>query len=188
MSTDIATYITPKEYLDRERAAEAKSEWVDGEIREMSGSSRAHNVIAGRILALLWNRLEHQPFEPYSSDMRVRIPNGPYYHPDVSIASLPPTFEEDQLPDTLLNPLVIFEVLSSSTEAIDRGKKLDDYGQIPSLTDYLLVSQDERRVDHCRREGVGLWRVEILTDSAASVRLPEIGCELPLAEIYHRVL
>lgn len=186
MSTNVATYISPEEYLDRERAAETKSEWIDGEIREMAGGTFRHGLIGGNIYALLWGALKGSPFVPHTSDLRVRIPGGPYYYPDVSVTPYPPKLE-DQHRDTLLDPLVLFEVLSSSTESKDRGKKLDDYRRIPTLTNYLLVVQDQFRIDHYRREG-GDWQLEIITDRSASLHLPEIGCELPLAEIYDRAI
>ena len=185
MSTDLATYISPEEYLDRERAAETKSEWIDGEICEIAGGSSNHELIAGNIHGFLWGVLKRRRFVLYKSDMRVRIPGGPYYYPDVVIAPSPPELE-DEHQDTLLNPCVVIEVLSPSTESKDRGKKLDDYRRIRSLTSYLLVAQDQRRVDHYHREG-DEWRLEILTEPTVSLHLPEIGCELPLVEIYDRV-
>ena len=185
MSTDVATHISPEEYLDRERAAETKSEWIDGEICEMPGGSFNRDVIGGNIYALLWGALKGHSFVPYKGDLRVRIPDGPYYYPDVAVSPDPPELE-DQHHDTLLNPCVVFEVLSPSTESKDRGKRLDDYHRIRSLTSYLLVAQDQRRVDHYHREG-DQWRLEILTESTVSLHLPEIGCELPLEEIYDRV-
>jgi Uma2 family endonuclease len=191
MATDVitpdVTSIGPEEYLAGERDAQSKHEWIDGEVREMTGASRAHNLIVAALLRIFGNQLVSKPFELYPSDMRVRVPDGPYYYPDVTVAPDPPALE-DEHHDTLLNPLVIFEVLSPSTEAIDRGEKLDNYGRIPSLTDYLLVSQDRVRVDHCRREGEGVWRVTIITDPQARLALEGIGCELPLTEIYDRVL
>lgn len=186
MSTNIATYISPEEYLDRERAAETRSEWIDGEIREMVGGSHRHSTIAWNIAGELRRLLKGRPFSAHQSDMRVRIPDGPYYYPDVTVAPDPPELEDDRK-DTLLNPRLIFEVLSPSTEAIDQGTKLDNYRSISTLTDYLLVAQDTPRIDHYhRREDA--WRLEIIMEPAASLHLPEIGCELPLAEIYDRVV
>lgn len=192
MATDVVTpatteAISPEEYLACERASEWKHEWIGGDVREMTGGNRSHATIAGNLQGMLWSILKGRPFSAYPSDMRVRIPDGPYYYPDVVVAPDPPRLEDEHR-DTLLNPLVVVEVLSPSTESIDRGEKLDNYGRIASVTDYLLVSQDRVRVDHCRREGEGVWRVTIVTDPRARIALEAIGCELPLAEIYDRVL
>jgi Uma2 family endonuclease len=186
MSIEVTTYISAEEYLARERQADTKSEWIDGEIREMTGASREHRMIVWAIAGMFWDLFKGKSFEAYPNDLRVRIPDGPYYYPDVTVAALPPQFEAGERPDTLLNPLVIFEVLSESTEQIDRGEKLDQYRRILSLTDYLLVDQERPRVDHYHRSG-DHWALTITTDLAASVSLPGIGCELPLGEIYARV-
>lgn len=187
MTPETTTLVTAEDYLAEERLAESKSEWGDGEIREMTGASRMHVLIAGNVFGWLWAALKTKPFEVYNSDMRVRVPDGHYYYPDVSVAAVPAQFEEDQRPDTLTNPLLVVEVLSDSTESVDRGEKLDNYRRIPSLTNYLLVSQHTPRVDHYGRQADGSWRLEIVADRAGVVRLPSLDCELPLAEVYDRL-
>ena len=183
MATVTAT-VSPAEYLAAERLAEEKHEYVDGEVRLMAGASRLHNVLAGLIVTLLNNALVSKRFEVYPGDMRVRIPDGPYYYPDVVVAPSPPALE-DEAQDTLLNPVLVVEVLSPSTEAIDRGEKLDNYRLIPSLSDYLIVSQDRVRIDHYSRLSATEWRLVSHTGDA-TIRLPAIGGELCLADIYAR--
>jgi len=117
--------------------------------------------------------------------MRVRIPDGPYYYPDVTVAPSPPQLE-DEVADTLLNPLVIVEVLSPSTEEHDRGEKLDNFRLIPSLSHYIIIAQDRVWVDHHRRSG-RRWPLSVFTSLTDRVLLPDIGCELPLAEVYEKV-
>jgi Uma2 family endonuclease len=185
MATGQAVRLTPQEYLAFERRAETKHEYIDGELREMTGASRRHVLIAGNIHGLLWNALRGRPFEVYEADMRVRIPNGPYYYPDVTVAPSPPQLE-DEVADTLLNPLVVVEVLSPSTEGYDRGEKLDNFRLIPSLAHYLVVAQDRVGVDHYRRTAPR-WPLRVFTALTDRVPLPELGCELPLAEAYERV-
>jgi Uma2 family endonuclease len=189
LATDTATYVTPEEYLAAERdAANTKHEWIDGETREMTGAKHAHIVIVGNVLALVHGRLKGRSFVPYSNDMKVRIPNEPfYYYPDIAIAPDPPEFEDGH-EDIILNPLVVVEVLSPSTEEIDRSEKLDNYRRIPSLVDYLLVEQDECRIDHYSRLADGRWPLAVHRDPGAVVRLDAIGCQLVLREVYDRVL
>jgi Uma2 family endonuclease len=183
----LTTYVTAEEYLERERAAwNSKSEWIDGEVRVMTGAKLAHNTICFTLAGLLFPQLKGRPFLGCPGDMKVRIPDGPYYYPDLVIAPDPPEFEDGR-EDIVLNPVVVVEVLSPSTEEFDRGRKLDDYRRLPSLRDYLLVDQFEARIDHYVRSGE-VWDLAIVTDLAGVVRLPAIGCELPLAEVYDRIL
>jgi len=129
---------TPAEYLELERAAERKSEYLDGRIRAMTGASRAHNLIALNIGAELRTQLRGRSCEAYVADMRVKVSStGLYTYPDVVVACEPIQLEDAYL-DTLLNPTVIVEVLSPSTEAYDRGDKLAQYRRLESLRECLL--------------------------------------------------
>ncbi|HEX6986486.1 MAG TPA: Uma2 family endonuclease [Planctomycetaceae bacterium] len=185
MAADQAVRLSREEYLAFERLSATKHEYVDGEVREMTGASRAHLLIAGNIHLILGNALRGKSFEVYEADRRVRIPRGPYYYPDVTVAPSPPELEDEEA-DTLLNPLVIVECLSPSTRRIDRGEKLDNYRRIPSLTDYLIVAQDRVWVDRYFRAGDG-WQLEEFTTLTDRVPLPGLGCELPLVEVYDRI-
>ncbi len=177
---------TPAEYLALERAAEYKSEYIDGHIVAMSGVTRQYDRIAGDTFASLHAQLGDGPCEIFSSDPRVTsVVTGRYTYPDVSVVCGDAEFEDDQL-DTLLNPAVIIEVLSPSTEAYDRGSKFAGYRSIPSLREYVLIAQDRPSVEHYLRQGEQ-WLLTAATDLDASVALPTIGCELRLAEVYRRV-
>ncbi len=135
---------TPAEYLAWERAAPDKHEFLGGEIFAMAGASFAHNKIVGNIVGELRDALRDRPCDVTPSDLRVKIPAvGLYTYPDAVVVCGEPQFEDDKL-DTLLNPTVIVEVLSDSTEAYDRGKKFRYYRTIPSLRDYVLVGFFDR--------------------------------------------
>ncbi|MBA3869526.1 MAG: Uma2 family endonuclease [Anaerolineae bacterium] len=179
-------FITPEEYLRMERGSEEKHEYYNGEIFAMTGASEYHNIIVGSTIASLYTQLRKKPCQIYPSDMRVRIPaTGLYTYPDISVVCGTPEFEDDGL-DTLLNPTVIIEVLSSSTEQYDRGKKFQHYRTIASLKEYILIAQDSIRIEHfARREDQ--W---ILTDAKTSdsvLSLPSIECTLALSDVYEKV-
>jgi Uma2 family endonuclease len=180
---------TPQEYLALERSAEYKSELVNGQIYAMSGASRAHNLISGNVARLLGNQLLGKPCETYTSDMRVRVSEtGMYTYPDVTVACGEPRFEDDHV-DTLLNPTLIVEVLSPSTEAYDRGEKFAHYRRLASLSDYVLVSQDKVRVEHFARHpsDPSLWEFSEISGLDGVLRLASIACEIPLRDVYDRV-
>ena len=185
------TYLTPEEYITLERKAipdaeTVRSEYLDGEIIAMSGASFTHNLITGNIFAELHTRLKGSGYVVFANEMRVSVPTAEsYFYPDVGVVCEEPHFEDDVF-DTLLNPIVIVEVLSASTEAYDRGDKFAHYRQLQSLQEYILVSQDKVRVDHYVRHAVQ-W---ILTDFQGLEQqrpLTSIQCELPLQEIYERI-
>lgn len=178
--------VTPEEYLARERAAEYKHEYVNGRIYAMTGASRKHNVIAGNAFAGLHRRMHGRPCEAYIGGMRVRVrETGLYTYPDVVAVCGPPELEDDHV-DTLLNPSVIVEVLSPSTEAYDRGEKFAQYRGLPSLREYVLVAQDRVRVEHFARHDLG-WFYTALDDLDATLELPSVGCSLALRKVYARV-
>ena len=186
MASQPQPYYTPEEYLALERAAPYKSEYLAGQIFAMAGASEQHNTITANIVRQLGNRFQGRPCRVYVSDMRVRVaPSGLYTYPDVVGVCGPREFADDDR-DTLLNPTVIFEVLSPSTEAYDRGEKFAQYWRLESLTDYVLVAQDRVRVEHFARQGDG-WFVSAADSLDGILRLPSIGGELPLAAIYENV-
>ncbi len=181
-----AAYYTAAEYLALERRATYKSEYVGGHIIAMSGASRRHNLIAANISRELSSQLRGRPCESYISDMRVRVSEtGLYTYPDVVAVCGDIRFADEQT-DTLLNPTVIVEVLSASTEAYDRGDKFAHYRRLASLHDYVLVSQDDVRVEHYVRQGEKwlLSEASLLTDT---VSLASIQCTLVLEDIYDKV-
>jgi Uma2 family endonuclease len=178
--------MTPEEYLAFERASEQKHEYVDGEIFAMSGGTRKHSLLAGNVNYVLNLALRSRPCEVYTSDMKVRSGKEPEYHyPDASVVCGQPIFE-DETEDVLLNPKVIVEVLSKSTQRYDRGDKFDSYGTIASLVEYVLISQMKVRVEHYRRGTDGTWIYRKLGPGEVLV-LPSIGCEILVDEIYRKV-
>ncbi len=177
---------TPAEYLALERQADYKNEYIDGYIVAMSGVTSHHDRIALDVCGELREQLRDGPCNIFSSAMRVRnLVTGRYTYSDASVVCGEPEFEDDEL-DTLLNPAVIVEVLSPSTEAYDRGDKFAAYRRLPSLREYVLIAQDRPSVEHYLRQGQQ-WLLTAVTDLDAAVALPTIGCELRLAEVYRRV-
>jgi len=177
---------TPQEYLALERKAKTRSEYVNGEIYAMAGASREHNLIAGNLFAEIRTQLRERRCETYMSDMRVRVkPTGLYTYPDVVVVCGRPRFEDD-VSDTLVNPTVIAEVLSSSTEAYDRGEKFAHYRYVESLQEYILIAQDRMLVEHFSRQG-RQWLLTAFSQPDEILSLPSIECAVPLSEIYTRV-
>lgn len=178
---------TPEEYLALERQAEQRSEYYAGEIFAMSGASRRHSLIAGNIFASLHGQLRGRPCEVHMNDMRVKVsPAGLYTYPDVVALCGQPQFDDNQR-DTLLNPTVIIEVLSPSTEAYDRGNKATQYRQLPSLCEHLLVSQEQMHVEQYIRQADGQWLFSEVNGQEARLHLPSIQAVLLLAAIYDNV-
>ncbi|HZF07917.1 MAG TPA: Uma2 family endonuclease [Thermoanaerobaculia bacterium] len=187
MSVHSKPYLTAEDYLAFERSAETRSEYVDGEMVAMAGASREHNLIVTNLLGELRSQLKGRPCELYPSDLRVRVPaTGLYTYSDVVVVCGEPRFEDEHF-DTLLNPSLVIEVLSASTEGYDRGKKFEHYRALDSLREYLLVSQDEPLVEQFVRQEDGAWRFTATSGRDAVVHLPSLGCSLALAEIYDKV-
>ena len=179
--------LTEEEYLRIERAAEFKSEFYDGRMYAMSGGSSAHALIIPNLAAELRQALKKKSCAVYVTELRLRITaRSSYTYPDIAVVCGAPAFADDQK-DTLLNPNVLVEVLSPSTEAHDRGLKFSQYRQIESLQEYGLVSQSEPRVEIFRRQASGEWLLSESIGIEASVRFESIGCQVALSEIYHQV-
>lgn len=187
MSSVPKTLLTPEEYLHRDRQADFKSEFYRGEMFAMAGASAKHNLIVLNAGSVLREQLKERPCRVYPSDLRVKVQaTGLFTYPDLSVVCGEPQFEYDK-GDVLVNPDVIVEVLSESTEAYDRGKKFEHYRQIPSLKQYVLIAQDRRSVEVFTRTGVDEWTLRAEQDPSASVALDSIECSLPLAEVYDKV-
>ena len=182
----VTTRYTPAQYLALERKAPFKSEYDDGFIHAMAGSSREHNLIAGNIFRRVGLQLEDRPCESYMSDMRVRVgPSDRYTYPDVVVVCGTPRFEDDET-DTLLNPTVLVEVLSPSTESYDRGRKFAGYRRLDSLREYVLVAQDRVCVERFTRQGEE-WLLTEFSRPEDVLQLTSIDCAVPLREIYAKV-
>jgi Uma2 family endonuclease len=188
MSSQALPFLTPEQYLEIERKAERKSEYWNGEMFAMAGASRAHNLIATNTTRQASTQLRSRICEVYQGDMRVKVvATGLNTYPDVVIGC-GQLHHLDARQDTLLNPKAIAEVLSPSTEAYDRGRKFEHYGQIESLEQYLLLSQDRMRAELFSRQPGGKWLLTFATHPEEFVELSSVGCRLSLAECYEKVI
>ena len=187
MSSVVAqTYLTPEEYLAFERKATTKHEYLNGQIVAMSGASFAHNFLTMNVANQLYNQLIGGECQVAASDMRVQATQtGSYFYPDVVVVCGEPRAEDDTF-DTLLNPTLIVEILSPSTETYDKGEKFEHYQQIASLKDYILISQDKVHVEHYCRRG-SRWLQTEFAELEDVLPLRSIDCELPLQDVYRRV-
>ena len=180
------TYLTPEEYLAFERKATTKHEYLNGQIIAMSGASFAHNFITVNIATSLNVQLMEGACRVATSDMRVKVTEiDSYFYSDVVVVCGEP-IPEDNVFDTLLNPILIVEVLSPSTEAHDRGEKFAHYRQIASLKEYVLVSQDKISVEHYLRQGTQ-WLLTEFRRLEEVLSLVSVGCKLRLQDVYRRV-
>ena len=187
MSTLGNPYLTPEEYLEIERKAEFKSEYYRGEMFAMSGCSRKHDRITFRLSILLGQHLRGKTCEPFTANMRVlATPAGLYTYPDLSVVCGEPQFQDAQV-DTLINPTLLVEVLSPSTEDYDRGKKAKLYRGIASLQELLIVSQDRYEVELYRRQTDGSWSLLEAEGLDGAIALNSIGYTLSLGELYETV-
>ena len=187
MSTLPKTFHTPQEYLELERKAEYKSEYYNGEIFAMSGASRRHNAIAWQLQLLVAQHLRGRGCQGYNSDTRLLIQqSGLYTYPDLAVTCGEPQYSDAKL-DTLLNPTLIVEILSPSTEGYDRGRKARMYREMPSLRELLLIDQDRFEVELHRRGENGQWMILNAVGLDSAIELASIGYTLHLAELYERV-
>jgi len=180
--------LTVAEYLAVERVAPFKSDFYDGEMFAMAGAKPAHNRIKDNLIGELHARLKDGPCFTMSSDMRVTVPGTPYYaYPDIVVVCGEPRFEDEE-DDVLLNPKVIIEVLSPSTEGYDRGFKRQKYQQIESMREYVLVTPTEAVIEqHVRRED-GVWETLTTEGFTSELRFQSIPASIPCSDIYAGVL
>lgn len=179
--------LTAEDYLAIERSAEFKSEFYDGETFAMSGASRSHNTIVLNVGSEIRQQLKPRPCRAFVSDMRVKVdPTGLYTYPDLIVVCDKEQFDDTHF-DTLLNPTLIIEVLSDSTEAYDRGRKFEHYRTLESLTEYVLIAQNRPHIESYRRQANHEWLLTECTGLEGVFRLQSIDCTLALAEIYDKV-
>ena len=178
---------TAERYLAYERASEERHEYLNGQVYAFAGASANHNLITANTLSSLHTQLRQRPCTVYPSDMRLKVSGtGLYTYPDISVVCGTPQFEDDQR-DTLLNPTLLVEVLSPSTESYDRGRKFQHYRTLESLQEYLLIAQDSSRIEHYTRQPNGQWLLADFSQPEASLELTSIGCALLLADVYEKV-
>jgi Uma2 family endonuclease len=186
MTTVQSELLTPAEYLEIERHSEIKHEFIDGRMYAMSGASEGHIDIALNIVGALRAQMRGRPCKAWAMDMRVKISaTGRYTYPDVVAVCGERRFE-DATVDTLLNPTVIVEVLSDTTETYDRGEKFDLYRTLASLREYVLVAQHSMRIERYELKE-GQWVFSAFTAGEERLALPSIGCQIGLADIYEGV-
>jgi len=179
---------TMEEYLELDRTSEERLEFWNGEIFCMSGGSEAHVEIEGNIFAFLKIQLRERGCRAFLGNVRIKVPSAPpYRYADVSALCGKAEFEEIGGVDALVNPQLIVEVLSDSTEAYDRGEKFTHYKSIPTLREYLLVSQKRPHVTHLFKDDDGKWIHSEVNDLESPVSLQTLSCELPMSEIYRDV-
>jgi Uma2 family endonuclease len=182
-------YITPEEYLRRERDAETRSEYHDGVIVAMAGANPEHNIIAANVIIQLNTQLRHRGCIPFTSDQRVRVDAcNRYCYPDTTVVCDQPAYQMLEGLRSLVNPSLVVEVLSDSTAAQDRGDKWHCYQTLESLTTYILIAQDRARVEVYTRMEDGDWRLSTFHGLEATLRLPAYGCEIGMADIYADVV
>ena len=187
MASNPKTLLTPEEYLATERRAGMRSEYFAGEVFAMAGASRRHNRIVSNLVIRLGVQLDDSPCNIYANDMKVRVSRtGLFTYPDVVVTCGEESFADEER-DVLLNPLLVIEVLSDSTEAYDRGKKFWHYQQIESLAEYVLVSQDVCKVERYVRQADGRWLYSKADAPEDVMTFDAINCGVSLKDIYARV-
>jgi Uma2 family endonuclease len=178
--------VTPEEYLAREAQAEYKSEYHNGEMYALAGGSVNHNQIVVNLTVSFSRLFERKPCRVFATDVRLHIKqSGLYTYPDVMVVCGKIEFVPGR-DDTVMNPIVLVEAWSDSTQAYDRGEKFALYRQIPSLQEYVMIDQTQPYVEHFRREG-NFWVLETLEQMDAILILPSLECEIPLAVMYEKV-
>jgi len=187
MATQPRPHLTPQQYLDIDRSAQLRSEYYDGEMFPMTAVSLTHDGIFSNVYQSLGTQLKGQPCRRAGSNLRIRpAPGGPYFYPDILIFCGAPVLE-DRNEDTLLDVTAIIEILSPSTERYDRTFKFEHYRKLPSFQHYLLVAQNEVKVEHRIRQENRLWAAIETSDPQAVVELSAIACRLLVADIYENV-
>jgi Uma2 family endonuclease len=178
--------MTEEEYLAFDRSSKYRHELLGGIVVAMAGGSREHILITGSTYAHLYNQTAKRPCEVYQSEMRVRVKAGrSYYYPGIVVVCGEPQFIDGSV-DTLTNPTVLIEVLSPSTEKKDREVKAKNYRQMPSVHEYLFISQNEVLVEHYVRKGTK-WEITDYRDMADVLELSSIDCKLALADVYEKI-
>lgn len=176
-----------QEYLAFERASKDKHEYFNGHVLALAGASLAHNDIVSNLIREVGNRLKDKPCRILPSDIRIATPSGnSYMYPDATIVCGEPQLIDDRF-DTLKNPMVIFEVLSPSTEDHDRGKKFFHYRQIPSFTEYILIDSKDYFIEICQRQPDDSWKFDAIGDPYGALPIKSIGVQVPLEELYRNV-
>ncbi len=180
--------MTLEEYLEFDYNAEGRYEYFDGKVIEMSGGSPEHSLLGSRLSRLLGNQLDPKGCFVYSSDVKIKVPTmPPYRYADVSALCGSPIYENLGKQKLLVNPILIIEVLSSSTEGYDRGEKFTEYKSIESFCEYLLISQDKKVVTLFTKHNERFWFQSEYVEGE-TLKLESLECELTVDEIYQGII
>jgi Uma2 family endonuclease len=175
--------LTVNDYLNLERDSTVKHQFYNGEIYAMAGAHPVHNEIAVNGIVITKGQVGKGKCKVYGSDQRVKTPTGLYTYPDISIVCGKREFNNDK-PPTLLNPTVIIEVLSPTTETFDRGEKFHQYRSIQSLQAYILISSTSQRIEYFARQENNLWRIDVVDTPDGLIEISAVGCTLSIADVY----
>ncbi len=177
-------YVSAEDYLRMERTSQQKHEYYQGEVFAMAGASLNHNDIFTNLFGHLSLKLKGKGCKPYGSDLRVHIPmNTLYTYPDISIVCGKPETTDNAF-DTITNPCIIIEILSSSTKSYDRGDKFNLYRQIPTLQEYILIDSETVSVEHFVRTDVHEWRLTELKDITDVFMIKTVAIRITLESLY----
>src|SRR5256714_1389676 len=188
MPTQTITYVTPDKYLAAERQTETKNEYLDGIVYEATGASYRHALLIGALATEIGTQLKTRAYSVLISLMKVRLPDSHgFFYPDVSVIDDNEVQFHDEQTDVILNPVLVIEVLSPSTEAFDRGAKFQAYQTLDSLKEYVLVAQDKPIVEQYVRQPDGKWTYTAVAGLESSLALPSVECTLNLSAVYDKV-
>jgi Uma2 family endonuclease len=180
-------YYTPEEYLELETAADYKSEYIDGQIIPMAGGSTNHNQISVNLTSELNFAFKKQAFRVFMSDVRLWIPERHIYtYPDVMVVEGEPEYFQNRT-DTILNPILIVEVLSQGTKGYDRESKFDSYRTIPGFQEYLLIDQPRIHVERFSKTGTKQWSFHEYDESDEAIAFTKVPFQISLADLYNKV-
>ncbi|MCK6581109.1 MAG: Uma2 family endonuclease [Anaerolineae bacterium] len=187
MSLPVRKTFTRREYFALEGASDTRYEYLDGEIVAMSGASLAHNRIVLDTAGSLNNQLRERGCEVFVTDTRVKLDARNYVYPDIAVVCGQLMAVVEGGLETLLDPTLLIEVLSPSTEAYDRGEKFKRYQALASLREYILIAQDAPRIEVYTRQADDAWRYAVAVGMEAAAALSSVGVTLTLSEVYRRV-
>ncbi|MBA3335422.1 MAG: Uma2 family endonuclease [Acidobacteria bacterium] len=177
---------TAEEYLDIEREGTTKHEFINGKVLATAGSNRMRSLIASNTTIAIGNRIHGQKNEIYAGNMRVQLNPNRFSYPDVVIVSGKPSFTDNEF-DVLLNPAITVEIISKNTNFQDKTEKLECYLAMDSIREYLLVKEDEMRVEHYAKQNLKQWIYRIYNDREEIISLESINCKISLTEIYAQI-
>jgi Uma2 family endonuclease len=187
MQEKVVNLITEEEYLEQERASKVKHDFYQGEIFAMVGASERHSLIVSNVIGELRSQLKKTPCRVYPGDMRLKVrETGLYTYPDAMVICGKREFADDQQ-DTVLNPDVIIEILSDSTESYDRGWKFENYRKLSSLKEYVMISQNKRKIERYHKDGNGNWVLSESDEVNPAITIGAIDCRLTHSEVYDKV-